>query len=125
MAIDFSSSAIILPGHSPEMRHRPHHQIPRIQAVRRFASGAEIFRDIDLWLDGGDDGIGDLVLNRKNVSEISVVAVRPDVASCRRVVELCGDAHEVAVLPHAALDDVAHAQFLGDLLQVNGPCPCI
>jgi hypothetical protein len=42
------------------------------------------------------------------------------VASCRRVVELCCDAHEVAVLPHAALDDVAHAKFLGDLLQVNG-----
>ena len=79
---------IIVPGYSPEMRHRPHHQIPRIQAIRRLAPGVEIFRDIDLWLDRGDDGIGDFVLNRKDVSDISVIVVRPDVASRRRVVEL-------------------------------------
>src|SRR5262249_45034995 len=38
----------------------------------RLAPGAKIFGGIDLRLDRGDDGLRDLVLHRKNVSEIAV-----------------------------------------------------
>ena len=111
---------IVLPRHPPVMRQRPHHQIPGVHAVRRLAPGAKIFRGIELRLDRGDDRLGDLVLHREHVGEIAVVALRPDVAAGGDVVELRRDAHAVAALAHAALDHIADAEFLGDLLHVDG-----
>ncbi len=102
------------------MRQRAHHQVPCIHAVRRFALGAKIFRRIELRLDRGDDRLGDFILHREYVGKIAVVALGPDMAAGGDVVELCGDAHAVAALAHAALDHVADAEFLGDLLQVHG-----
>ena len=102
------------------MRQRPHHQIPGVHAVRRLALGAKILRGIELRLDRGDDGLGDLVLHREHVGEVAVVALRPDVAAGGDVVELRGDAHAVAALAHAALDHIADAELLGDLLHVDG-----
>ena len=97
-----------------------HHQIPGIQALRRLALGAEIFRSIDLRLDRGDDSLGDLVLHREHIGKLAVVAFRPDLASGGDVIELRGDAHAIAHLAHAALDDIADAEFLGDLLHGDG-----
>jgi len=54
---------IVLARYPPVMRQRPHHQIPGVQAVWRFAPAAKIFRHIDLRLDRGDDRLGDLVLH--------------------------------------------------------------
>ena len=34
--------------------------------------------------------------------------------------ELGGDAHVIAILAHAAFDDVADAEFFADLLQMDG-----
>jgi hypothetical protein len=56
---------VVLPRYPPVQR--PHHQIPGIHAVRRFAPGAKILCGIELWLDGGDDGLGDLVLHCEHV----------------------------------------------------------
>ncbi len=111
---------IVLPRHAPVMRQRPHHQIPGIHAVRRLALGAKILRGIKLRLDRGDDGLGDLVLHGEHIGEVAVVALRPDVAAGGDVVELRRDAHAVAALAHAALDHVADAEFLGDLLHMDG-----
>jgi hypothetical protein len=111
---------VVLPGHPPEMRQRPHHQIPRIQAVGRLAVGAEVFRGVELRLDCGDDRLGDFVLHRKHVSEFTVVALRPDMASCGDVVELGCDANAIAAFTHAALEHVTDAEFIGDLLHVDG-----
>ena len=111
---------IVLPRHPPVMRQRPHHQIPGVHAVRRLALGAKILRGIELRLDRGDDGLGDLVLHREHVGEVAVVALRPDVAAGGDVVELRRDAHAVAALAHAALDHIADAELLGDLLHVDG-----
>ena len=110
---------IVLPRHAPIMRQRPHHQIPRVEAFRRLALGAKIFRGIELRLDRRDDRLGDLVLHGEDVGETAVVALRPDMAAGRDVVELRGDAHAVAGLAHAALEHVADAELLGDLLHVD------
>ncbi len=110
---------LILAGHPPVMRQRAHHQVPGIQAVRRLAPGAEILRRIELRLDRGDDGLGDLVLDREHVGELAVVALRPDVAAGRHVIELRGDAHAVAAFAHAAFDHVADAELLRDLSDVH------
>jgi hypothetical protein len=63
------------------MRQRPHHQIPGVEAAGRLAPGPKIFRGVELRFDRGDDGFGDLVLNREDVSKVAVVALRPDVAA--------------------------------------------
>ena len=62
------------------MPQPPHHQIPGVEAFRRLAAGPEILRRVDLRLDGGDDGVGDLVLYRENVGQLAVVTLRPEVA---------------------------------------------
>jgi hypothetical protein len=111
---------IVLPGHPPVVRQGPHHQVPCIQALRRLAPGAKIFRGIDLRLDRRDDGLRDLVLDREHIGKITVVAFRPDMAAGGHVVELRRDAHALAQFAHAALEHIADAEFLGDLLDVNG-----
>jgi hypothetical protein len=102
------------------MPQRPHHQIPGVQAIGRFAPGAKIFRSIDLRLDRRDDGLGDLILHREHIGEIAVVALGPDMAAGCDIVQLRGDADAVAALAHAAFEQVSHAKLLGDLLHVHG-----
>ena len=67
----------------------------------------------------GDDGRRDLVLDGEDVLQIPVVALGPDVVVGLAVDQLHRDAHPVAGLAHAALDDVVHAQFARDLLHVH------
>ena len=68
---------IVLPGHPPVMRQRPHHQIPGIETAGRLASSAKIFGSVQLWLNCCDDRFGDLVLNSENVGKVAVVTFRP------------------------------------------------
>jgi len=112
---------MILPGHPPVMRQRPHHQVPGIHAVGRLALGAKTLRRIELRLDRGDDAFGDLVLHGEYVGELAVVSLRPEMTAGGDVVELSGDAHAIAALAHAAFQDIAHAELLGDLPEMDGP----
>ncbi|MGY4282461.1 hypothetical protein ACVWXO_001681 [Bradyrhizobium sp. LM2.7] len=80
---------------------------------------AKILRRMDLRLDRRGDRIGDLVLHGEDVDELAVVTFGPEMAAGGGVVELRGDAHAVVRLAHAALDDVADAEFLGDLPDVD------
>ena len=102
------------------MRQRAHHQIPCIHAVGRLALGAEIFCCIKLRLDRGDDGLGDFILYREHIGNVAIVALGPDVAAGCDVIELCSDTHAIATFAHAALDHITDAEFLGDLLHVDG-----
>ena len=111
---------IVLPRHAPVMRQRPHDEAPRIHVVGRLAPGPEILGGVELRLDRRDDGLGDFVLHGEHVGEIAVVALRPEVTAGGHVDELGGDADVVAVLAHAAFDDVADAELLADLLVVDG-----
>src|ERR1700722_14923080 len=111
---------IILPRHTPVVRQRPHHQIPGVQAIGRFAPGMEVLRRVELRFDGGYDGFGNLVLYREQIGKAAVIALRPDVAAGGSVVELHGDTHAVAGLAHAAFDHIANAEVSGDLLHMDG-----
>jgi len=103
----------VLPRHPPVVGERPHHQIPCIHIVRRLAPAAEIFRGIDLRLDRHDDGVGDFVLHGEHVDQFAIVVLGPDMAAGSGVIELSRDAHTIAALSHAALDDVANAELGG------------
>src|SRR5215831_15600653 len=57
------------------------------------------------------NGAGDLVLNRKHVLNLPVVALGPAVGAGHGVGELHRDADAVATTANAALQDVAHAKL--------------
>jgi len=58
---------IVAGGHPPKMRQRPHHQAPSVETPGRLALGVKVFCRIELWLDRGDDRLGDLVLYCEHV----------------------------------------------------------
>lgn len=80
---------------------------------------AKILRGVDLRLDRRDDALSDLVLHGEDVDQLAVVALGPEMTAGGGVVELRGDTHAIVHLAHAALDDVADAEFLGDLPEVD------
>jgi hypothetical protein len=61
-----------------------------------------------------DDSVGDLVLDGEDVVQLAVVGFRPQVAILHRVDQLGSDAHPVAGLAHAALEDVVDLQLARD-----------
>jgi len=66
-----------------------------------IASSAHARAYPELQLQRLDDGFGNLVLQRKDVVQVPVEALGPEVAVGRAVDELRGDAHAVARLAHA------------------------
>jgi hypothetical protein len=70
-------------------------------------------------LDGGGDATGNIVLHGEHVAQVPVVSLCPVVAAGRRVHELGGDAQPVAGPAHAALQDVAHAEFARHLFHID------
>src|SRR4051812_15578081 len=111
---------VILSRHPPVVRQRPHHQIPCVHVIRGFAIGAKVLRGIELRLNRSDDGLSNLVLNREHIDKVPVVSLRPNLGASGGVAELRRNAYTVAVLAHATLDHIADAQFLSDLLHVDG-----
>src|SRR5262245_26466693 len=65
-------------------------------------------------LEGRDDRLRDFVLEREDVGELAVVALRPDVIAPYPIDQLGSDAHAPTRLAHAALDDVADVELPGD-----------
>src|SRR6202035_3193488 len=99
---------------------RPHYQIPGVHTVGQLAPGAKILRGIDLRLDRRDDGLRDFILHREHIGETAIVTFRPDVAAGSDVIKLHGDTDTIATLAHAALDHITDAEFLGNLLHMDG-----
>src|SRR5580698_462248 len=79
-----------------------------------------MFGGKELRLDRRHNRFGDLVLHREYVGEIAIVALSPDVAAGRSVVELRGNPHAVTHLAHAAFDHITDTELLGNLLHVDG-----
>ena len=65
-----------------------------------------------------DDGVGDLVLNGKDVCEIPVIPVSPDVTTILALDELGGDAHARAGLADASFQNKFDPEILADLLHL-------
>jgi hypothetical protein len=119
----FLRDDIVLSRETPEVGQRPDHQTPGVHAVRRSAPGMEMFRGEELRFDRGSDRLGDLVLYGEHVGEAAIVTFGPDVAAGGNVIELCRDAHAVAVPADAAFDHVADPELGADLLDVDGFAP--
>ena len=65
------------------------------------------------------NGIGDIGLYRKDVGQIALVRLRPQLEPVAGVDKLDEDAHAVAGLAHAAFEQVLHMEGAGDRLRVE------
>ena len=104
----------------------------RLAQVRESLKVEVVRRDVVNWprcrrsfgidaedpLEGSEHLRADLVLDRKKIAG-RLVGIRPLVGSARAIDEGGVDAHEVALAPDAAFDDVAHAERVGDAAHVD------
>jgi hypothetical protein len=90
--------------------------IPGTHVLRPFRDYALAFGAGQRWLDRGDDPRGDVVLHRKDVSQIPVVTLRPEMGTGGCVDELAADAHPLPSPAHATREDIADAKLAADLL---------
>src|SRR4030095_1579545 len=65
------------------------------------------------------DSFGDLALDAKDVSQLPVIGVCPEVGISLRVNQLHTDPHLVGHFLHAALKNVRYAKLLGDLGEIG------
>ena len=101
----------MLPGHEVE--------IISLDAGRAAGLDRLFFFGQELHPQGGDDRLGDLVLDREDVGKVAVVAVGPGVTAGLGVDQLGGDPHPVAGLAHAAFEDVGDVERARDFLDVH------
>src|SRR5207244_11536032 len=64
-----------------------------------------------------DDSLGKLSLDGEDILQIAGVIFRPLLFARVGLSEACCDAHNIASLAHASLDQMGHAKFLPDLLR--------
>ena len=76
-----------------DVREGAEHEIIGIETVGPFALNALNLCLAQTRLDGGDHAHRELVLDREDVVEGAVIAIRPDVPAGFRINELSGDAH--------------------------------
>src|SRR6266404_1367892 len=72
-----------------------------------------------LWLNSGDNGERDFVLQRENVSHVTLEPVRPNVCARSRLNQLARDANFPRRLALRPLKDIAHAKPAPDFLDVD------
>src|SRR5882762_6743024 len=63
-----------------------------------------------------DNGMGDFVLDGKDVGEIAIETFRPNVTAIVGANELAGDAHARSCFSHASFKYKTDPEFLSDLL---------
>jgi len=68
-----------------------------------------------------DDLLDHLVLGRKDVGEIAIESLGPEMTAGRCIDELRRDAHAVAGLAHTALEHEAHAKITPNVLHLRRP----
>ena len=73
-------------------------------------------RELRLQLIG--NGFRDLTLNSKNIRQIAIVRLRPQMRVIAGIDQLRVDPHFVRCALHAALDQVRHAELLSDFAQI-------
>src|SRR5262245_10644950 len=76
-------------------------------------------RALQAWYERANDARGHVVLQRKYVDDIAIIALSPNMRAGLRLNQLTGDAHAIARLANTAFKNVANAEFAADLLDVH------
>ena len=87
--------------------------LPSIEAIWRLAPRTLAFDAGHFRLDCSHDRFGYLVLQSEHVVEITVITLRPDVASRLPVDQLGADAHFAAALADTSLQHVPDPEIVG------------
>ena len=69
----------------------------------------------------GDDVLRDIVLEGKDIREVPIEALGPEMAAGRPVGQLRGYANSASRLPHAAFQDISDLQPAGQLIDLDRP----
>ena len=88
--------------------------------VGLFARGHIPARRFDPAGQDSDDGGGDLILNVKNIRELAVVAIGPDVLVGAPIDQLDDHPNAVSGFSDASLEQIVGAELAGDTAEVNG-----
>src|SRR5262249_5940952 len=114
-------SGVFVAGALADQRQRANHALPGVEAVGRLALAANLLGRVQFRLDRRDHPLGDLVLGRENVGQVTVVTLGPDVIADLGLDQLRGDADTVAGSPHAALKHITNPELAPDLLHIDCP----
>ena len=68
----------------------------------------------DRRLDPHNNLLRDLVLDGKDIDQVAIKTLRPQMMAGGRINELSGDADPIPCSSHAVFDQVASTQFFGD-----------
>src|SRR5262245_18933826 len=96
------------------------HEIVRFEDTRWRPADTALLGLGDLDRQRSDDVLGDLVLQREDVSHFAVVALGPDVIAGCRIHELGRDPHAIGGALDAAFEHVTHAQLAADVADLHG-----
>ena len=94
-------------------------QVERLRVAGRAAGQRHLLGRRQLERQGVDDLARHRFLDVEHVGHLALVAVGPQLRARRDVDEVRRDAQVVLVTPDRALDDVARAQFVADLVDVE------
>ena len=94
-------------------------RFPRPKVLWPFSQSTPLFKARNRRLDCVHYRSCNLVLYREDFFDLPIIAFRPDVITGLRVNKLRRDPNPPTATAHAAFYHVAHAQFSGDLLDVN------
>src|SRR5215472_19311277 len=108
-------------GQPPKQGTRSDQHVPGTKVLGRAVLRTNAFGFHQLWLDGSHNLPGDLVLKRKDVGQLAIVTVGPEVLAADGIDQLGGNPYAVAALADAPFQDVAHPEFAPDLTYVHGP----
>ena len=73
----------------------------------------------EFGLEPGDQGLGNFVLEGKNVGQVAVVALGPYVVAGGGVDQLGGNANTLAAFTDTAFDNVTNAEIVADVMDVR------
>src|SRR5262249_28935618 len=89
--------------------------VVRLPGLGRLIKRALDLRPVHMGGQNRDDGAGYLVLNRKHVLNLAIVALGPAMSTSQSIDELHRDANTLAHSAHAALQEVAHSNVAARL----------
>src|SRR5262249_6367351 len=93
--------------------------LPGVETFGRLPQRSPLLGFRQSGLNDPRNACGDLVLHDKDVGEIAVVALGPDVRARERVDKLGRDPYPVAAPAYAAFEDIADAQFAPDPFHID------
>ena len=112
---------LVLPlANSIDQAERTDDETPGVDALGRLVRRAEALFLVEVRLDRGDDVAGDFILDSKNVAQLAVVPLGPDVLAGRCVNQLPRYADLPTRGPDAAFEDITDRELEGNLADVDG-----